>query len=247
MLLKDKVAVITGSGRGIGKAIAEKFAKEGAKLVLCDINEDWVKLASEEFKEKYGTQSIYFSFDVRDAEKIDACVKKILDTFQRIDILLNNAGITRDQLLMMMPEKDWDDVLSINLKSVFLFTKAVTRPMIKQRWGRIINMASVVGVMGNAGQANYAASKGGVIAFTKSVAKELAKRNVNSNAIAPGFIMTDMTKKLDEKVQEAVKQNIPLGRFGDPEEVANLALFLASDLSNYITGQVIHVDCGLVM
>ncbi|MBI4395426.1 MAG: SDR family oxidoreductase, partial [Candidatus Omnitrophica bacterium] len=172
-------------------------------------------------------------------------VKKTLDTYSRIDILVNNAGTTRDQLLALMSEEDWDTVLSVNLKSVFLFTKAVTKPMIRQKSGRIINISSVVGLTGNAGQANYAASKGGVIAFTKTAAKELAKRNITVNAIAPGFIRTDMTEKLGEKVLTETKSFIPLERLGEPEDVALLALFLASEESSYITGQVIAVDGGL--
>jgi 3-oxoacyl-[acyl-carrier protein] reductase len=247
MLLKDKVAMITGSGRGIGKAIAMKFAEEGAKLVLTDVRPEILEQTGKEIEQKFGTKPLCLTFDVRNAQQIDEAAKKTLDTFSRIDILVNNAGITRDQLLAMMSEQDWDDVLSINLKSVFLCTKTIGKLMIRQRYGRIINMASVVGVMGNAGQANYAASKGGVIAFTKTVAKELAKRNITANAIAPGFIDTDMTKAIPEKFLEQMKSAIPLARLGLPEDIANLALFLASDLSSYITGQVIHVDGGMVM
>ena len=247
MLLKDKVAIITGASKGIGKAIAFAFAKEGAKLALCATNTARLSQVCSEIENAFGTKPLQFIFDIRNAKEIDAMVKKTLDTHSRIDILVNNAGIARDQLLAMMSEEDWDDVLSINLKSVFLFTKAVVRPMIRQKNGRIINMSSVVGIMGNAGQVNYAASKGGIIAFTKSVAKELAKRNITVNAIAPGFIRTDMTQRLGEKVQEEVKALIPLGRFGEPEDIANLAIFLASDQSSYVTGQTIHVDGGMVI
>lgn len=247
MLLENKVAIITGASRGIGKAIAFAFAKEGAKLVLCATNSELLESVCTEIQSQFGTKPLSFAFDVRDASKIDEAVKKTLDTHSRIDILVNNAGTTRDQLLAMMSEESWDFVLSTNLKSVFLFTKAVIKPMIRQRTGRIINMSSVVGIIGNAGQANYAASKGGVIALTKSAARELAKRNVTVNAIAPGFIQTDMTAKLGEKIETEMMNTIPLGRYGKAEEIASLALFLASDRASYITGQVIGVDGGLSM
>ena len=245
MLLQNKVAIITGASRGIGKAVAFSFAKQGAKLALCATNAELLAGVSNEIERTFGQKPLQFAFDIKEVKKIDEAVKKTLDTHSRIDILVNNAGTTRDQLLALMSEEDWDIVLSTNLKSVFLFTKAVTKPMIKQRSGRIINMSSVVGLTGNAGQANYAASKGGVIAFTKTVAKELAKRNITVNAIAPGFIRTDMTAELGEKVEMQVKERIPLGRYGEPEDIANLAVFLASDQSGYLTGQVIAVDGGL--
>ncbi len=246
MMIQNKVAIITGASRGIGKAIACSFAKAGAKLALCATNQELLERVSSEIERDCGHRPIYFAFDVRDSNQIAEAVKKTLDTYSRIDILVNNAGTTRDQLLALMSEEDWDFVLSTNLKSVFLFTKAVTKPMIRQKGGRIINISSVVGRIGNAGQANYAASKGGVIAFTKSAAKELAKRNITVNAIAPGFVQTDMTAHLGEKAVE-MQSLIPLGRLGKPEEIASVALFLASDLSNYITGQVIGVDGGLGM
>ena len=246
MKLDNKVAIVTGASRGIGKAIALSFAKAGAKLTLCATNQELLEQTSSEIEKESGRKPLYFAFDIRDAKRIEEAVKKTLDTYSRIDILVNNAGTTRDQLLALMSEEDWDFVLSTNLKSVFLFTKAVTKPMIRQKGGRIINISSVVGMIGNAGQANYAASKGGVIAFTKSAAKELAKRNITVNAIAPGFVQTDMTANLGEKAVE-MQSLIPLGRLGKPEEIASVALFLASDLSNYITGQVIGVDGGLGM
>jgi len=247
MLLENKVAIITGASRGIGKAIAIAFAKEGAKLALCATNSELLEGVCTEIQSQFGTKLIHFAFDIRESLKVEEVVKKTLDTYSRIDILVNNAGTTRDQLLAMMSEESWDFVLSTNLKSVFTFTKAVIKPMIRQRNGRIINMSSVVGIIGNAGQANYAASKGGVIALTKTAARELAKRNVTVNAIAPGFIQTDMTAKLSEKIEAEMMNTIPLGRYGKAEEVANLALFLASDHASYITGQVIGVDGGLNM
>ena len=213
---------------------------------MCATNQNTLEQTASEIEKESGHKPLCFAFDIRDAKSIEEMVKKTLDTYSRIDILVNNAGATRDQLLALMSEEDWDFVLSINLKSIFLFTKAVTKPMIRQRSGRIINMSSVVGITGNAGQANYAASKGGVIAFTKSVAKELAKRNITVNAIAPGFIQTDMTANLGNKAVE-LQGLIPLNRLGNPEEIAHAALFLASDLSSYITGQVIGVDGGLGM
>src|SRR3989338_6669581 len=243
--LENKVAIITGASRGIGKAIAISFAKAGAKLALCATNEQLLQAVSGEIERLSGQKPLCFAFDIRDGVKITEAVKKTLDTYSRIDILVNNAGTTRDQLLAMMSEEDWDFVLSTNLKSVFLFTKAVSKVMIRQRSGRIINMSSVVGITGNAGQANYAASKGGVIAFTKTAAKELAKRSITVNAIAPGFVRTDMTAKLGAEAEEKMKSVIPLGRYGEPEEIARLALFLASEESSYITGQVIGVDGGL--
>ncbi|MBI1978386.1 MAG: 3-oxoacyl-[acyl-carrier-protein] reductase [Candidatus Omnitrophica bacterium] len=247
MNLKDKVAIITGASRGIGKAIAISFAKAGAKIVLCASKPDLLAQVSGEIEQLTGQKPMHFVFDIRDGKKIEEVVKKTLDTHSRIDILVNNAGTTRDKLLALMSEEDWDFVLSTNLKSVFLFTKAVLRPMIKQRSGRIINMSSIAGITGNAGQANYAASKGGIIAFTKTAGKELAKRNITVNAIAPGFVETDMTAQLGEKVIEEVKTRIPLGRFGTTQDIASLALFLASEEASYITGQVISVDGGLSM
>jgi len=246
MQLKDKVAIITGGARGIGKEIATVFAKEGCNLALCDVNAEALDQAQAEM-EKLGRVVLTGVVDVTKFDQVDSFVQKSLDKFGKIDILVNNAGITRDTLLVRMSEADWDLVLAVNLKGAFNCTKSVAKVMMKQRDGRIVNMASIIGVMGNAGQANYAASKGGLIALTKTVAKELASRNVRANAIAPGFIQTDMTAKLSEEVKAEMMKHIPLGKLGNPQDVANLALFLASDASSYITGQVVQIDGGMVM
>ncbi len=246
MQLKDKVAIITGGARGIGKEIALTFAKEGADIAICDVNAEVLVAAQSEI-EKTGRRALTGVVDVTKSDQVDSFVQKALDKFTKIDILVNNAGITRDTLLVRMSESDWDLVLSVNLKGAFNCTKAVSRIMMKQRDGRIVNMASIIGIMGNAGQANYAASKGGLIAFTKSVAKELGSRNVRANAIAPGFIQTDMTAKLSEETKSEMLKLIPLGKLGTVQDVANLALFLASDASAYMTGQVVQVDGGMVM
>lgn len=245
-LLKGKTALITGASRGIGKAIAERFADEGANLILTDlVYDDHAKeleasLAAKGVKVKmYASNAASFE----DAHKL---VDEALTEFDAIHVLVNNAGITRDTLLMRMTEEQWDMVINVNLKSAFNLTKAVQRVMLKQREGSIINMSSVVGVGGNAGQANYSASKAGMIGFTKSIAKELGSRNVRCNAIAPGFIITDMTAKLTEEVKAAWAEQIPLKRGGTPDEVAKVAVFLASDLSSYVSGQVVQV-CGAMM
>jgi len=246
VILKDKVAMVTGGARGIGREIAFLFAKEEADLAICDVNAEVLSTARTEL-EKTGRRVLTGVVDVTKADQVDSFVQKTLDKFKKIDILVNNAGITRDGLIVRMPESDWDTVLAVNLKGAFNCIKAVSKIMMKQRDGRIINMASIIGLMGNPGQANYAASKGGLIALTKTVAKELASRNVRANAIAPGFIQTDMTAKLSEEAKSEMFKHIPLGKFGTPEDVANLALFLASDASAYITGQVVQVDGGMVM
>jgi 3-oxoacyl-[acyl-carrier protein] reductase len=246
MQLKDKVTIVTGGARGIGREIALLFAKEGSDIALCDVNAEALNSTAKEI-EALGRKVLTGVVDVTKSGQVDSFTQKTLDNFGKIDILVNNAGITRDGLLVRMSENDWDLVLDINLKGAFNCTKSVSRIMMKQRDGRIVNMASIIGVMGNAGQANYAASKGGLIAFTKTVAKELASRNVRANAIAPGFIQTDMTAKLSEEVKGEMLKHIPLGKLGTPQDVANLALFLASDDSAYITGQVIKVDGGMVM
>ncbi|MCG8499651.1 MAG: 3-oxoacyl-[acyl-carrier-protein] reductase [Firmicutes bacterium] len=247
MELQGKTAIITGAGRGIGKIIAMKLSEMGANIVINDIpiSADADKTAEE--INNNGRNAIVIKGDVRNTEDVQEVVKGAMDRFGSVDILVNNAGITRDTLIMKMSEKDWDDVLDINLKGAFNCIKSVTRIMMKQRSGTIINVASVVGVMGNAGQANYASSKAGLIGLTKSVAKELAPRGITCNAIAPGFIQSDMTDKLTESVKEQYMSNIPLRRFGTPDDVGNVVAFLASESANYITGQVLHIDGGLVM
>jgi 3-oxoacyl-[acyl-carrier protein] reductase len=215
-------------------------------MAICDVNAETLASIQKEL-EALNVQVIVGVVDVMNAVQADEFVQKTLDKYKKIDILINNAGITRDGLLVRMSESDWDLVLAVNLKGAFNFTKAVSKIMMKQRDGRIVNMASIIGIMGNAGQANYAASKGGLIAFTKSVAKELASRNIRANAIAPGFIQTDMTAKLSDQVKGEMLKFVPLGRFGTVQDIANLALFLAGDESSYITGQAIQIDGGMVM
>jgi 3-oxoacyl-[acyl-carrier protein] reductase len=244
--LNDKVAVVTGSARGLGQAIALKLAAAGADVAVCDLNAEWCEETVEKVT-ALGRKAIGYGVNVADGESVTAGIKAIEKDFGKIDVLVNNAGITKDGLIMRMSEDDWDAVLNVNLKGVFLCTKAAMRGMMKKRSGTIVNIASVIGLMGNAGQANYAASKGGVISFSKTVAKELASRGVRCNAIAPGFIRSAMTDKLDKDVQDKMKELIPLGRFGDPEDIANVALFLASDASAYVTGQVLSTCGGMVM
>jgi len=246
MNLKDKVAVITGGARGIGKEIALAFARAGARCALCDMNKDELEAAVKEV-EAAGSQALAVELNVVSLAQCEAMVNKIIDKFGKIDILINNAGITKDGLLLRMREEDWDAVLAVNLKGTFNCTKAAIKVMLKQRYGRIVNVASIIGVMGNAGQANYAASKAGIIGFTKSIAKEVASRNITVNAIAPGFIATKMTDILSEDVKTAMLKQIPLARFGTPEDVARLVLFLASDDAGYITGQVVQIDGGMLM
>ena len=246
-LLEGKVAVITGGARGIGKAISLCYAKSGASIAFTYIVEDENFKNTEKELASYGVEVKGYISDASNYEQSMKLVDDIIKDFGRIDVLVNNAGITRDGLLMRMSEEQWDLVIKVNLKSVFNLTKAVQKYMLKQHSGSIINMSSVVGVSGNAGQANYSASKAGIIGFTKSVAQELGSRNIRSNAIAPGFIITDMTGKLPEEVRQEWANKIPLRRGGTPEDVANVALFLASDLSSYVTGQVIHVCGGMNM
>lgn len=246
-MLKGKTAVITGSGRGIGKAIAVKFAELGADIVVNDIPaSEYADDTVEEIK-KLGVDAICVKGDVRSAEDVNTLVKTAVDKFGKIDIFVNNAGITRDGLILRMSEEDWDMVMDINLKGAFNCIKAVARPMMKNKGGAIINIASIVGVAGNAGQANYVASKAGLIGLTKTTAKEFAKKGIRCNAIAPGFITSDMTDKLPDEVKAQYFSAIPLNKFGTTDDIANVAAFLASDMSAYVTGQVINVDGGFVM
>ncbi len=242
-LLEGKTALITGAARGIGKAIALKFAGEGANIAFTDLfdNDDF-RNTLKELKTR-GVKAKGYTSDASKLDQTQEVVNRIVEDFGQIDILVNNAGITRDTLLMRMTEDQWDAVITVNLKSVFNFTKCIQTIMLKQRSGSIVNISSVVGVSGNAGQSNYAASKAGIIGFTKSVAREIGARNIRCNAIAPGFILTDMTEKIPEELRKAWIEQIPLKRGGTPEDVANTALYLASDLSSYVSGQVINV-CG---
>jgi 3-oxoacyl-[acyl-carrier protein] reductase len=242
-LLQGKTALITGAARGIGKSIAKKFAEEGCNLALTDLVYDDNAKALEAELTAMGVKAKLYASDASKFAETQELVKKIAEDFGTIDILINNAGITRDNLLMRMSEEQWDLVLTVNLKSVFNMTKAVQGYMLKQKSGSIINMSSVVGVSGNAGQANYSASKAGIIGFTKSIAKELGPRNIRCNAIAPGFIATDMTDKLPKEVKDEWIKTIPMRRAGTPDDVAKTCVFLASDLSSYVSGQVINV-CG---
>ncbi|GMN05287.1 3-oxoacyl-[acyl-carrier-protein] reductase [Croceitalea sp. MTPC5] len=245
-LLQDKNVIITGASRGIGKGIAAVFAEHGANVAFTYSSSEAPALALEKTLTELGVKAKAYKSNAASFEASEALVQAVLEDFGGIDVLINNAGITKDNLLMRMGEADFDSVIEINLKSVFNMTKAVQRTLLKQRKGSIINMSSVVGVKGNAGQTNYAASKAGMIGFTKSVALELGSRNIRCNAIAPGFIETEMTDKLDEKTVQGWRDAIPLKRGGSPEDVANACLFLASDLSGYVTGQVLNVDGGML-
>ncbi len=247
MLLKDKIAIVTGASRGIGQSIALDLVREGAKCILCASSLENLKETEAEIKKINPDGCILTQANVSIGDEVAEVVKKALDTHGRVDILVNNAGTTKDNLLALMSEEEWDQVLATNLKSVFLFTKACARPMIKQRSGSIVNISSVIGITGNAGQANYAASKAGMIAFTKSTAKELAKRNIRVNAIAPGFIKTRMTDKLPDELKQKVLGQVALGRFGEPKEISDVVVFLASEKSRYMTGQTLVVDGGLVI
>jgi 3-oxoacyl-[acyl-carrier protein] reductase len=245
MQLKDKVAWITGGAQGIGKSIAIKLASEGANLILTDVDEAGVQATAELIAKEKGVKTWGAKANVVQFSECEKIVEQSLDKFSRIDILVNNAGITRDNLLMRMGDDEWDSVLAVNLKGVFNCTKAVVRPMMKQRLGRIVNVASVVGLMGNAGQANYSASKGGVVALTKTCAREFASRNILVNAVAPGFIRTRMTDALTEEQKKKLLELIPLGRLGEPEDVAKVVLFLCSEESAYITGHIVSVNGGM--
>jgi 3-oxoacyl-[acyl-carrier protein] reductase len=238
--------LITGAARGIGQAIAVRLAAEGADVALCDLRKDWLNETAQKVA-GLSRRAEVFEADVSQAAQVQACADGAVAAFGRLDILVNNAGITKDGFLVRMSEADWDAVLNINLKGAFLFTRAVARTMIRQRSGAIVNVASIIGLMGNAGQCNYAASKAGLIALTKSTARELASRQIRANAVAPGFIQTAMTDKLPEEARRKMLDSIPLGRFGTPEDVADVAAFLAGDASAYVTGQVITVCGGMVM
>jgi len=245
--LIDQVAIVTGSGQGIGKAIALALSKEGAKVVITDIEENLINITSSEISKITTFETLAIKSDVSNYADVEHLVKTVLDKFSKIDILVNNAGITRDNLIIRMSEAEWDSVINVNLKGTFNCTKAVSKTMIKQRYGRIINIASIVGLMGNPGQVNYSASKGGVIAFTKSCARELASKGILVNAIAPGFIKTRMTESLNEEQKKKLTDLIPLNRLGEPEDIANVVVFLCSKESSYITGQVISVNGGMYM
>ena len=249
MMLSNQTAIVTGGTRGIGKQIAATFVQRGASVAIFGTNEARGQQAAEELEKlaKEGQKVAFYQVDVGNFDQTASSIEQVFQDFGHVDILVNNAGITRDNLLMRLSEEDWEGVITTNLKSVFNTCRAVIRPMMKARRGKIINITSVVGLMGNAGQTNYAASKSGMIGFSKSLAKEMAARNICINCIAPGFIETDMTDALNEKQKEAILGQIPMQKLGHPEDIANAAVFLASSMSNYITGQVLTVDGGMVM
>ena len=247
MIERGRVALVTGGGRGIGRALAVRLAEEGANLAISYRSND---AAAGEVAEKVrgaGVEIELFKGDVSSPEDVEALFNGVSDTFGRVDILVNNAGITRDNLMMRMKEEEFDDVLRTNLKGTYLCTRAALRPMVRARWGRIVNVSSVVGLVGNAGQANYAASKAGIIGFTKSVAREVAQRGITVNAVAPGYVETELTGSLPEKVKEQIREQVPAGRFGEPEEVAEVIAFLVGEEAGYVTGQTIAVDGGMTM
>lgn len=245
--MKDRVAIVTGSARGIGKAIALELASKGAKVVINYAGSKDAALETAKLCQEKGAETLVLQGDVSKAEDCERIVKETLEGFGKIDILVNNAGITRDNLIMRMSEEDFDAVVNTNLKSVYLMSKAVARPMMKNRYGRIVNVSSVVGIMGNAGQVNYSASKAGVLGITKSLAREMATRNITVNAVAPGFIQTDMTEVLSDEAKKNISGTIPAGKLGTAEDVAHAAAFFASDEARYVTGQVVCVDGGMCM
>ena len=245
-IFDGKVAVVTGAARGIGRAIAERLAGEGADVVVCDLQAEWLA-DTVVAVQGLGRKALPLAVDVGNGDAVNACMTEVVKVFGKVDIMVNNAGITKDTLLVRMSDDDWDAVLRVNLKGTFLFSRAVAKVMMKQRSGAIVNIASVIGLIGNAGQCNYAASKAGVIALTKSTAKELASRGVRVNAIAPGFISSKMTDALSQEVRDKMLANIPLARFGEPEDIAKAVAFLASDEAGYVTGQVLSVNGGMVM
>jgi 3-oxoacyl-[acyl-carrier protein] reductase len=245
MNLDGRVALVTGSGQGIGRAVARRLAEAGATVVVNDIGEA-VEAVAEEIR-ALSRPSLAVAADVSQSEDVAGMMETVVNTYGRIDILVNNAGINRDQLVMRMSDEDWDQVIGVDLRSVFLCTRAALRHMVKQRWGRIVSISSVVGVVGNRGQANYASAKAGVIGFTRTVAKEVASRGITANAVAPGFIDTGMTQALDEDWKQQLKQQIPLGYFGNPQDVAEAVAFLVSEEARYITGQILGVDGGMAV
>ncbi len=245
--LKSRVALITGSARGIGRAIAERLAEESVKIIITDINEEMARKTADEISEKYHVEAFSLRHDVSSEESTREVIDDIVKKYSKIDILVNNAGITKDARLMIMPKASWDLVISINLTGAFLCTKYVSKQMLKQNSGSIVNIASVVGIMGNVGQANYSASKAGLIGLTKTSAKELAGRGIRVNAVAPGYIRSDMTEALSEEVSEKIKETIPMKAYGSPDDVADAVMFLVSERAKYITGQVLNVDGGMVM
>ncbi|MFP3158491.1 MAG: 3-oxoacyl-[acyl-carrier-protein] reductase [Hydrogenobaculum sp.] len=245
MELAGKTALITGSNRGIGKAIAQKLAENGADIIITAPIKSDAESAANEIKERYNVKTYAFELNLLDINSIEDTVKEIEKT-TTVDILVNNAGITKDNLFIRMKKEEWEDVIKVNFTSIFYITQPIVKQMIKKRWGRVINISSVVGIMGNAGQTNYSATKAALIGFTKSLAKEVGSRGITVNAVAPGFIDTPMTQGLPEDIKEAYKKQIPLGRFGSPEDVANAVLFLASEKASYITGEVINVNGGML-
>lgn len=247
MNFKDKTVVITGASRGIGRSIAESFAKEGANVAICSTNDAKAKAIAKEISTQYGVQAFGKGVDIRAFDSVSEFIKDIVDEFGKIDVLVNNAGITKDNLLLRLDETDWNDVIETNLNSIFNTTKSVIKFMLKKKHGRIINISSVVGLMGNPGQSNYAASKAGMVAFTKSIAREYGKKNITINAVAPGFIQTDMIETLPKEYLDNIIDNIPMVRLGMPEDVSRAVMFLASDDASYITGQVLSIDGGLYM
>ncbi|ACK42224.1 MULTISPECIES: 3-oxoacyl-[acyl-carrier-protein] reductase [Dictyoglomus] len=244
-MLKDRVALVTGGSRGIGRAIVLSFAKEGAKVLINYKGNEKAAMETLEEVKKIGGEGEVFKADVSIEEEVDKMFNFVLEKWGRLDILVNNAGITRDNLLIRMKSEEWDQVINTNLKGVFYCTRSAVKIMLKQRYGRIINISSVIGLRGNIGQANYAAAKAGIIGFTKAVAKEVASRGITVNAVAPGFILTDMTEVLSEEMKKKALEEIPMGRFGDPKDVASAVKFLASDEAGYITGVVLSIDGGL--
>jgi 3-oxoacyl-[acyl-carrier protein] reductase len=246
MRFKDEVVLVTGSSRGIGKEIAKAFAQEGATVMIIDVNAELAEETKNEFIGQ-GLKAESFCCDVTNLQNVQEIITKILDKYKRVDILVNNAGITKDNLLLRMSENDWDAVINVNLRGTFVCTKSVTKAMMKARKGKIINIASIIGIRGNAGQTNYAATKAGIIGFTKSIARELASRGITANAIAPGYIQTAMTAQLNDNVREELLKQIPLGLLGTAKDVAGACLFLASSEASYITGQTIVVDGGMAI